>query len=139
MASAPPSLGTRIRRARERAKMSQEDLATAVDASVRAVGDWENDRTKPRNRLGAIEAALDVSLEEAPAEDDLSDFGPGEVKAIRDSIPDKADQDRVFLLIRVMRNDPELFAELVRQARSGRSPGSGEGSGGRRYREDRAG
>src|SRR5215471_3740289 len=41
-----------------------------------------------------------------PADDDLSDFGPGEVKAIRDSIPDKADQDRVFLLIRVMLNDP---------------------------------
>lgn len=66
MASDPPTLGTRIRRARERARLSQEELATAVSASVRAVGDWENDRRKPRNRLGALEEVLGVSLEGEP-------------------------------------------------------------------------
>jgi transcriptional regulator with XRE-family HTH domain len=37
--------------------MSQEQLATAVGASVRAVGDWENDRTSPRN-LGVLVEVL---------------------------------------------------------------------------------
>jgi transcriptional regulator with XRE-family HTH domain len=71
MASTPPTLGTRIRRARERARLSQEELAQAVDASVRAVGDWENDRRKPRNRLGALEDALGVSLDENEEEPEL--------------------------------------------------------------------
>ena len=66
MTASQPTLGTRIRRARERAKLSQEDLANAVGASVRAVGDWENDRRKPRNRLGAIEEVLGVDLTGEP-------------------------------------------------------------------------
>jgi transcriptional regulator with XRE-family HTH domain len=72
MASTPPTLGTRIRRARERARLSQEELAQAVGASVRAVGDWENDRRKPRNRLGALEDALGVSLDGAPEPEPVS-------------------------------------------------------------------
>jgi transcriptional regulator with XRE-family HTH domain len=71
MATSPPSLGTRIRRARERARLSQEELATAVGASVRAVGDWENDRRKPRNRIGALEDVLGVRLDDEPPADDL--------------------------------------------------------------------
>jgi transcriptional regulator with XRE-family HTH domain len=71
MAQNPPSLGARIRRARERAQLSQEELAGRVGASVRALGDWERDRRKPRNRLGALEEVLGVSLdgeqEQAPA------------------------------------------------------------------------
>lgn len=64
MASDPLTLGTRIRRARERARLSQDELAKLVDASRRAVGDWENDRRKPRNRLGALEQVLGVNLGE---------------------------------------------------------------------------
>lgn len=66
MAKNPPSLGTRIKRARERARLSQEELATAVGASRRAVGDWENDRRRPRNRLGALEDVLGVRLDDEP-------------------------------------------------------------------------
>jgi transcriptional regulator with XRE-family HTH domain len=66
MARNPPSLGARIRRARERAQLSQEDLARLVGASKRAVGDWENDRRKPRNRLGALEEVLGVPLDAEP-------------------------------------------------------------------------
>jgi transcriptional regulator with XRE-family HTH domain len=69
MAQNPPSLGARIRRARERAQLSQEELAALVGASSRAVGDWENNRRKPRNRLGALEEVLGVSLEETPEPD----------------------------------------------------------------------
>lgn len=63
MVSDPQALGMRIRRARERKRLSQEDLARAVGASARAVGDWENDRRKPRNRLGALEQVLGVRLD----------------------------------------------------------------------------
>jgi transcriptional regulator with XRE-family HTH domain len=66
MAQNPPSLGARIRRARERARLSQEELAALVGASSRAVGDWENDRRKPRNRLSVLEEVLGVSLEGEP-------------------------------------------------------------------------
>lgn len=66
MAQNPPSLGARIRRARERAHLSQEELARAVGASARAVGDWENNRRKPRNRLGALEEVLGIRLDDEP-------------------------------------------------------------------------
>jgi transcriptional regulator with XRE-family HTH domain len=66
MAMTPPSLGARIRRARERARLSQEELAALVGASSRAVGDWENNRRKPRNRLSVLEEVLGVSLEDTP-------------------------------------------------------------------------
>lgn len=71
MTASPPSLGARIRRARERAKLSQGELASAVGASVRAVGDWENDRRKPRNRLGALEQVLGISLDGPEPEPDI--------------------------------------------------------------------
>jgi transcriptional regulator with XRE-family HTH domain len=80
MASDPLTLGMRIRRARERKRLSQEDLATAVGASVRAVGDWENDRRKPRNRLGALEEVLGVRFDggqvepKAPSKEDLEEL-----------------------------------------------------------------
>ena len=64
MASDPLSLGTRIRRARERRRLTQPQLAEAVGVSVRAVGDWERGKTRPKNRLGALEAFLGVNLTE---------------------------------------------------------------------------
>lgn len=84
----PPSLGVRIRRARERAKLSQEELAKAVGASVRAVGDWENDRRKPRNRLGALEDVLGISLDGEPEPADP--MPPGLRKAIKDELSPEA-------------------------------------------------
>ena len=57
-----PRIGTRIRRARERALLTQQQLADAVGVSVRAVNDWENDRAYPRNRIGALESVLGVNL-----------------------------------------------------------------------------
>lgn len=66
MASNPPSLGARIRRGRQLAQLSQEELAKAVGASTRAVGDWENDRRKPRNKLPLLERVLGIRLEGEP-------------------------------------------------------------------------
>ena len=83
VATNPPSLGVRIRRARERARLSQEELAALVGASKRAVGDWENDRRKPRNRLGALEDVLGVSLDDSEQnEPDLP--SPEEMERLRE-------------------------------------------------------
>jgi transcriptional regulator with XRE-family HTH domain len=113
MASDPPTLGTRIRRARERARLSQEDLAKAVGASVRAVGDWENDRRRPRNRLSVLEDVLGVSLDAGPPEPEAlaairREF-PSVHAAIRREFPgDPATQERVAEAIaREMRGEPQ--------------------------------
>ena len=61
------TLGTRIRRARERLRWTQQRLADAIGVSVRSVNDWENDRTEPRSSIGALEDVLGTSLgEEVP-------------------------------------------------------------------------
>lgn len=56
------SFGTRIRRARERKRWSQQDLADRLGVAVRTVGDWENDRAKPRSAIGALEDHLNIDL-----------------------------------------------------------------------------
>ena len=63
MATDPP-IGTKIRRARERKRMSQEELAEAVGVHRVTVSQWEADRAYPRNRIGALEEVLGISLED---------------------------------------------------------------------------
>lgn len=55
-------IGTRIRRARERKRWTQQQLADAVDVNVKTVNNWETGRTEPVNSIGAIEEALSVNL-----------------------------------------------------------------------------
>lgn len=96
MASNPPTLGARIRRARERARLSQEELADRVGASSRAVGDWENDRRKPRNRLAVLEEVLGVSLD-----DDEPETEPAIPKSLLREImesDDLTDEERVRVI-----------------------------------------
>jgi ribosome-binding protein aMBF1 (putative translation factor) len=57
-------LGTRIKRARERRHWRQADLARAIRVDVKTVGNWERGQTIPRNRIGAIEETLGISLTE---------------------------------------------------------------------------
>jgi transcriptional regulator with XRE-family HTH domain len=57
-----PRIGTRLRRAIERKRMDQADVARALGVSRSAVNAWVNDRTYPRNAIGALEALLDVDL-----------------------------------------------------------------------------
>lgn len=51
-------LGIRIRRARERKRWSQRQLADALGVGVRSVGSWERGETEPRNSIGALEEVL---------------------------------------------------------------------------------
>ncbi len=52
---APDSLGTRIKRARERRRLSQKEVAAALKVDVKTIDNWEHGRTKPRSSLGALE------------------------------------------------------------------------------------
>src|SRR5262249_33527204 len=63
-------LGVRIRRARERKRWSQQELADELSklrpdkppVGVRSVGRWERDEAVPRGDLGALEYVLGVDL-----------------------------------------------------------------------------
>lgn len=64
-------LGLRIRRARERRRWTQKELAEALPADpqgrrpgVRSIGRWERGEAVPRNAIGALEDVLGVSLED---------------------------------------------------------------------------
>jgi transcriptional regulator with XRE-family HTH domain len=61
-----PRIGTMIRRARERKRMSQEDLAHELGVSRSAVNAWERDRAYPRSSVGALEDVLGVTLDGQP-------------------------------------------------------------------------
>lgn len=51
-------LGRRLRRARERAKLTQRALAEAVGVDRKTVGNWEAGVSSPRSSLGRLEAVL---------------------------------------------------------------------------------
>ena len=61
-----PSIGLRIKRARERRRWTQRQLADALGVNIKTVDNYENDRTKPRNSTGAIEEVLGISLTPEP-------------------------------------------------------------------------
>lgn len=60
--AAEPRIGTTIRRARERLRLRQQDVARKLGVSRTTVDAWENDRAYPRNSIGALEELLDVNL-----------------------------------------------------------------------------
>lgn len=58
--------GEQIRAARERARMSQQELAKKVGVSLRTVGNWERGESIPRNREHALRQVLQ-DLDESQA------------------------------------------------------------------------
>lgn len=90
---ADSDLGTRIKRARERMRWSQQRLADELGVGVRSVGSWERGETVPRNAIGALEEVLGVDLTgdaqpEAYTDPDeariwgWTEFTPGERRAM---------------------------------------------------------
>jgi len=61
------SLGLTIRRARERKRWTQQQLADAVEVSRDAIIKWEGDQRAPKNRIGALEEVLGIDLTSATA------------------------------------------------------------------------
>jgi transcriptional regulator with XRE-family HTH domain len=64
--------GEQIKDARERHRMTQQELADAVGVSSRTVGSWERGESVPRSRLGAIREALQLgSFDEKDSRSEL--------------------------------------------------------------------
>ena len=57
-----PAIGVAIRRARERKRWTQRQLADAIRVNIKSVDNWENGRTHPRSSIGALESVLGVDL-----------------------------------------------------------------------------
>lgn len=55
-------IGTKIKRAREDLRWTQQQLADAIGVNRKTVDNWENNRTYPRSSIGALERALGVAL-----------------------------------------------------------------------------
>ena len=113
------SLGTRIRRARERKRMSQEDLARALGVHRVTVGQWETDKASPRNSIGALEEILGVSLAEPEPEPEPEiDLSEVSLEDVWDKL-DPAMQEALLGWIRRVRRhkSDEDAAEALRQAR----------------------
>lgn len=51
--------GERIREARQRAGLTQEELGAQVGVSMRTIGNWERGTTVPLNRLARLREVLD--------------------------------------------------------------------------------
>lgn len=84
-----PDAGTRIKRARERRRWSQRQLADALHVDRKTVDNWENGRTQPRSRQGAIEEVLGIGLDEAEPEPDVTAELLRRLRAvIRETVPD---------------------------------------------------
>ncbi|WP_322785357.1 helix-turn-helix domain-containing protein [Cellulosimicrobium cellulans] len=73
--------GREIRAARERAGMTQGDLAQRVGVSLRTVGNWERGDTVPMNRASAVESALAQWLDRDAPGPRLATASDGELLA----------------------------------------------------------
>jgi DNA-binding XRE family transcriptional regulator len=82
-------IGLKIKRARERLRITQEELARAVDVSQKTIDNWENDRSYPRSAIGALEAHLGPLTEPIPdAAAERASSPPPDLVEIFDRYPD---------------------------------------------------
>lgn len=110
-------IGTSVKRARERKRWTQRELAAALGVNIKTVDNWENGRTSPRNSIGALEEVLGVSL---------SGESPG--------APEIAPQDEWEAAVLADRDLPDdLKRALISDSRAARAayPGPARSSAGR--------
>lgn len=63
---ATPPIGLKIKRARERLRWSQAQLAAAIGVSQKTIDNWEHDKRYPKSAIGALEEVLGISFEDEP-------------------------------------------------------------------------
>lgn len=88
--AADPHIGTSIKRARERKRWTQRQLADALGVDRKSVDNWENGRTSPRSSIGALEEVLGISLAgPAPEAEELTPLDEWEAAVLADGdLPD---------------------------------------------------
>jgi transcriptional regulator with XRE-family HTH domain len=79
-----PAIGTKIKRARERQRWTQRQLAAELHVNIKTVDNWENGRTSPLNSIGALEAVLGIRLDGDQIEPDSP--SPEELERLRTHI-----------------------------------------------------
>jgi transcriptional regulator with XRE-family HTH domain len=109
-----PAIGLVIRRARERRRMTQQQLADAVGVSLRSVSNWELGHHVPRNRTAVLEEVLAVSLRDDKAQDELVPENDWERDVLGDA--DLPPDVRRALVLDWRRGRDEAWAAARRQA-----------------------
>jgi transcriptional regulator with XRE-family HTH domain len=77
-------IGTTIKRARERKRWSQRQLAAALGVDRKSIDNWEHDRTYPRSSIGALEEVLGIRLGGEPAAAELAPEDDWEAAVLTD-------------------------------------------------------
>src|SRR5215472_6703963 len=95
-------IGTSIRRARERKRWTQRQLAEAVGVDRKTVDNWENGRSRPRSSVGALERVLGP----------LDATGPPKPEATAEELQDRLDsvERALELALRRLQGDGERSA-----------------------------
>ena len=70
------AVGIKIKKRRQVLGMTQDVLAERLGVSKSTVANWERGKHFPLRHLGAVEAVLDISLEEAEPPGPLTDLEP---------------------------------------------------------------
>jgi transcriptional regulator with XRE-family HTH domain len=96
VATSPPRIGTRIKRARERKRLTQAQLGEAVGVSQKTIDNWENDRTYPKSSIGALEEFLGIDL---GTEDQRPRIPSRILEAVNSQIADPAERQEMLRAI----------------------------------------
>jgi DNA-binding XRE family transcriptional regulator len=62
MDAPPPPIGHKIKRARERLRITQAELGARVGVSQKTIDNWEHDKRYPKSSIGALEEVLGLSF-----------------------------------------------------------------------------
>jgi transcriptional regulator with XRE-family HTH domain len=116
----PPPIGRRIKRARERLRMKQAQLADSIGVTQKTVDNWEHDRSYPKSSIGALEDVLGVRLDEDDRDDGRArTISPELRRLILQTLDDTEDQRRVIGLLEGTLTWPEpAGSEAPAQQRS---------------------
>ena len=115
----PNDLGSRIRAARLRKKMTQEDLARLVNTTKQNIYKYETGITTniPLDRLEAIAAALDVEPADLTGWSPVEEEQPAAPRTLEarivsfgmDQLP-QAEREKILSILQTMyNNNPDIF------------------------------
>lgn len=100
--------GERIKAARLRAGLTQQELADKIGISYQGIGQWERDARNPKiETLSKIAAALNVPVRYLMGYDELRDVATHKIST-RDMLQDLLTERNIDALAQLMGTTPEL-------------------------------